>query len=928
MSGHETPAHELLEEPQGEKDDRPSSEKQSHTEEQHIPIEDPSNSTKLINRMEVGDLSLEVTQSPTVDTTGPRSEPCLSPKPSSSAEGMKPQEQGAKLKSMVGGAARRMARSGAGAVEAAAKYLHRPCDPASLAAVRIMFGVLMVLDVLQERGMGEADVRWGDPDACRFPLLPALAPLPLPGMLFLYASLLLGAAGMAAGWRWRASCGVFLLGYWYLLLLDKATWNNHSYLYGLLTALLLAAEPHACWSLDARREGGGGGRHVPFWNYFMLRAQVFFLYFMAGVKKLDPDWLRGHSMRHLGEQWVFAPFRLFVSTATIDYYIIHLGGFLLDLTLGPLLLWPPSRKVTLFFGAAFHLMNSQIFYIGMFPWVCLATLPLFCHCSWPRELLAVLPKLPRAPTPRVEANEREETTNEGVNRVGAKQNQGKKSSDGGEPPKKKKGKDDECKVLKTLKKNSNCFYSDGSGVSLRQKVSTVLVACYLLLQTVLPFSHSITKGFNTWTEGPYGYSWDMMVHSWDTLHVKVTAVTANGGHRVYVDPDRWVSSPRWSSHADMAVQYCRCVQSRLAALGHPVTALYLDVWKSLNGRFQQRIFDPTVNILEAPWSPWSETPWVLPLVKDLDHWRTRLYHQQEEDELSTSPVERIFVADFPGLTLENYLSTDLENVTLEVLKGVVVALLPCEGGGGGRLDDQEPRDGPENITAYQQQNGAGTPAHWKQLALRTHRSHEGLKETSERSSDYEKGTDFQKLLIGCHDLSMSLHRAQKSLKELAASIHVGTKGVSAHLCGAAEVRVCPVVVESGGSLTLPTGAFHSITTTSSSPAVYSYSFTNATLSVEEQRSYMASHSTADEPRGKGGLGLTDTSPSDGSNSNTQDGQPHTRPEDLDEQLGVEFPTFQDLIKFFKRKLTLFWRSGRLLAKACHCVLTNSCPKKG
>ncbi|KAG0712345.1 Vitamin K-dependent gamma-carboxylase [Chionoecetes opilio] len=75
------------------------------------------------------------------------------------------------------------------------------------------------------------------------------------------------------------------------------------------------------------------------------------------------------------------------------------------------------------------------------------------------------------------------------------------------------------------------------GVTPRQKVTTVLIACYLLLQLVLPFSHSVTKGFNTWTEGPYGYSWDMMVHSWDTLHVKVTAVTAKGGHRLYVDPN-------------------------------------------------------------------------------------------------------------------------------------------------------------------------------------------------------------------------------------------------------------------------------------------------------------------------------------------------------------------------------------------------------
>lgn len=257
-----------------------------------------------------------------------------------------------------------------------------------------------------------------------------------------------------------------------------------------------------------------------------------------------------------------------------------------------------------------------------------------------------------------------------------------------------------------------------------------------------------------------------------------------------------------------------------------------------------------------------------------------------------------------GLTLENYLSPDLENVTLEVLKGVVVALLPCESAGMNHFNDQEQRHRAQNITRSQLLDCIDTPVN--------------IQETSDRISDDEE-SGFQKLL-GCHDLSLSLQRAQESLQDLAASIHVGGKGVGAHTCEAAEVGVCSVVVESGGSLTLPTGAFHSITTTSSSPAVYSYSFTNATLSVEEQRSYMSRHHS-----GRDGQGVTHTTPSDGLNSNTHDGQSSLRP-DLD-NLNVEFPSFQDLIKFIKRKLTLFWRSGRLLVKVCHCIVTNSCPKR-
>ena len=96
----------------------------------------------------------------------------------------------------------------------------------------------------------------------------------------------------------------------------------------------------------------------------MLRFQIFLLYFYAGVKKLDPEWLGGHSMKRYGSHWVFTPFSFFLDEYYIEYYIVHLGGFLLDLTVGFWLIWPRSRPLAMFFTASFHLMNSQLFSIG------------------------------------------------------------------------------------------------------------------------------------------------------------------------------------------------------------------------------------------------------------------------------------------------------------------------------------------------------------------------------------------------------------------------------------------------------------------------------------------------------------------------------------------------------------------------------------
>lgn len=66
---------------------------------------------------------------------------------------------------------------------------------------------------------------------------------------------------------------------------------------------------------------------------------------------------------------------------------------------------------------------------------------------------------------------------------------------------------------------------------------TALLLTYIGVQLVLPYSHFITRGYNTWTDGLYGYSWDMMINSWETLHQKVTVRNYLTGEERYLDPD-------------------------------------------------------------------------------------------------------------------------------------------------------------------------------------------------------------------------------------------------------------------------------------------------------------------------------------------------------------------------------------------------------
>ena len=49
------------------------------------------------------------------------------------------------------------------------------------------------------------------------------------------------------GLFYRLSCLLYVICYWYLFLLDKTRWNNHSYLFGLLGFLFLITDGNRYW---------------------------------------------------------------------------------------------------------------------------------------------------------------------------------------------------------------------------------------------------------------------------------------------------------------------------------------------------------------------------------------------------------------------------------------------------------------------------------------------------------------------------------------------------------------------------------------------------------------------------------------------------------------------------------------------------------
>ncbi|KAJ8731764.1 hypothetical protein PYW08_014494 [Mythimna loreyi] len=599
-------------------------------------------------------------------------------------------------------------------------YMYTPKDSSSLAVTRILFGLAMLFDIPDERGGASMEKRWGDPNTCHFPLIPILTTVGMPYMALVYAAIWVGALCIMLGNKFRIAAPVFTVCYWYLFLIEKSFWNNHSYLFGLVALLLSCTEANCYWSLDTYLDPSKKKSTVPYWNYFILKYQFFILYFMAGMKKGTAEWLTGYSVQNLSEHWVFEPFKFFLTVPQTDYLIVHWFVFVFDLTVAMWMMLATTRNVAMLFCAMFHLMNSRLFRIGMFPWVCLATMPLFYPFDWPKRVASYSTesfiKLKRRYCAKIKEYTKEPNcgckTNYSLDQVRPTDEnmeviENEETKDSNQSEEKATIADiselsneivktdeivdqDNCKIVEKDEQRvmngtelPECIEDNLIEDDNRKKVTMWLIMLYVFIQAFLPYSHFITKGYNNWTNGLYGYSWDMMVHSWDISSIIVKVVDNDRNEEMYVDPEMYTLNDRWSRHGDMVLQYAQCLRNNLdrsmetiwndqSKVSTTNISVYVDIWCSMNGRLIQRMFDPKVDMLKASWSPFSRISFLMPLLDEAVHWRKDLDEIRSDVHSWSDYSDVVFFADFPGYEQEKYIPVELRNVTLTILEGIVV----------------------------------------------------------------------------------------------------------------------------------------------------------------------------------------------------------------------------------------------------------------
>ena len=215
--------------------------------------------------------------------------------------------------------------------------------------------------------------------------------------------------GMALG-VWTVGCAsCFAVAYGYFVLADRTMFNNHYYLYGLISLLVAliggadqtASLPRAWAWARARRSDGRRSSAPPLrpplaaaaWHVWLLRLQVCAVYAYAGLAKINSDWLlhsqpmatklAEEAVPYLPEYLPDAVAELVASPAAA--LLVSLGGAAFDLGAVPLLLCRRTRPLGLLLATAFHTANASLWSIGEFPAVMVATNLLFLDSlpAWP-----------------------------------------------------------------------------------------------------------------------------------------------------------------------------------------------------------------------------------------------------------------------------------------------------------------------------------------------------------------------------------------------------------------------------------------------------------------------------------------------------------------------------------------------------------------
>lgn len=432
------------------------------------------------------------------------------------------------------------------------KWLFTRIDNSALIVFRVIFGALLAIEAFGAIATGWVRRTLMEPDfTFNFIGFDFLQPLPGNGMIWYYAILGLVGLFVMIGFKYRLSVGLYTIMWAGVYLMQKSSYNNHYYLLMLLCFLMILLPAHRYASADVWRKPELKKISMPRWVWILIVLQLWIVYTYASVAKIYPDWfsLRFPALLMEGKKhyWLVGDF---LQQHWVHYSIAYFG-FFFDLLIIPFLLWKRTRVSAFLAAIFFHLFNSFIFHIGIFPYLALSFVLFF----FPSE-----------------------------------------------------------KINRYFLWKKPYYSGNEIQVPAYRKPLLAFLGVWFLTQLLLPLRHWYIRDNVLWTEEGHRLSWRMMLRSKSGIIRFKVVVKSNPKDTIKVDLKEYLSPKQlhsMPSKPDMIWQFAQHLKNEYAERGKKIE-VYVESRVSINGRPYKPFIDPSVDLASVKWDHFKHAPWILP----------------------------------------------------------------------------------------------------------------------------------------------------------------------------------------------------------------------------------------------------------------------------------------------------------------------------
>lgn len=430
------------------------------------------------------------------------------------------------------------------------KFLFKQIDNTGLSLFRVIFGLLITLEAFGAIATGWVRRVFVDPDfTFNFIGFDFLQVFVGEGMYFYF--ILMGIFGIfiMLGYKYRIAMFSYAILWTTVYFMQKTSYNNHYYLMVLLCWIMAFLPANRRYSLDVKLNPSFKSLSMPQWVKWTLILQVGIVFTYGSVAKWYPDWLNGtapgiilRSKKHyfligelLQQNWA--------------HYVVAYFGIIFDLLIIPMLLWKRTRLLGFYLSLFFHLFNSIVFQVGIFPYMSIA-FALFFFSS--------------------------ET------------------------------------IQKRFRLKKEIYEDNDIITPLYKYIPIGIFIMYFLFQIGLPLRHWAIPDDVLWTEEGHRMSWRMMLRTKSgTLTVRVEN-KQKSENKVY-DYKKMLSLKQKRSVAtkpDLMWQLAQKIKKLEAQKGNDI-AIYMNSKVSVNGGPFHQFTDPKIDISDLNWEAFKHTDWLL-----------------------------------------------------------------------------------------------------------------------------------------------------------------------------------------------------------------------------------------------------------------------------------------------------------------------------